>query len=177
MAHVTRRSALALLGLAGLGTAASAHTPYKQWVVYRRKHLLIGCHRDDAEGYRVAKATAAFLVDHLPKSQARVARAPAASRLASLLATDQLDLAVLDWETARAIRQGEGIYAAFGRQEIGTLAMLDAAHCLVAHARFPDRHGSLVAETLIGSKIAPRAVQDTPPPCPWRPETLAVLGR
>ncbi len=33
--------------------AVSAHTPYRQWDVYRMKHLLIGTSREDAASYPV----------------------------------------------------------------------------------------------------------------------------
>ncbi|MEO0821660.1 MAG: hypothetical protein AAF074_14695 [Pseudomonadota bacterium] len=177
--RATRRGVLAL----GAGAAAAAaglaparaHTPYGQWVVYRQKHLLIGCHRRDPEGYATAQATARHLVAHLPASRARVARAPAASRLASLLATAQLDVAVLEPETARAIRAGRDVFAAYGPVEIAMLAWLGDGRALAVHERMPSHHAALLARTLIGSRLAPRAAQAAEPPCPWRTESLALL--
>ncbi|MEM1346235.1 MAG: hypothetical protein AAGI34_16860 [Pseudomonadota bacterium] len=171
MTRLPRRTVLGLL----LATPAAAHTPYQQWVVYRRKHLLLGCHRGDAAGYALAKRAAEELAAHLPKSRARVARAPGPARIASLLATDQLDLAVLDTETAQAMAAGDGTFAAYGKQQLATLALFDGDRALLAHPRFPERHASLVAETLIGSGLAPREVQHTPP-LPWHKEALVLLG-
>ena len=45
---------------------AGAHTPYGQWVVYRKKHLLIGAHRADPATYELAKKLAAVLAHSLP---------------------------------------------------------------------------------------------------------------
>ena len=38
---------------------ASGHTPYKQWQVYRRKHLLIGANKADPPTYELGKKIAA----------------------------------------------------------------------------------------------------------------------
>lgn len=155
--------------------AARAHTPYKQWVVYRRKHLLIGCHRQDPDGYTTAKQVVGYLDDHLPAARARVARAPAAHRLASLLGTDQLDLAVMEPSAARAMRSGGEGFASVGAVEIETLVMLGDGRALVVHARFNSEHAALVADALLGSDAAPRSMQQDPP-CPWHEETLALLA-
>jgi len=46
---VNRRRALRLSVGAAAALLLSGHTPYRQWVVYRKKHLLIGCHKADPE--------------------------------------------------------------------------------------------------------------------------------
>ncbi len=171
---ITRRAALAG-GLAALAGAAAAHTPYRQWVVYRKTHLMIGAHRGDAAGYARAKAVAEHLAERLPASRARVARAPAASRLAGLLATGQLDIAVLDALTAQAMAVGADVFLAYGALELATLAMLPGGRVLAAHARFPERHGAQLAEALLGSDLAPLSEQPARPPLPWRAEALARL--
>ena len=43
----TRRQVLRLGGALAAAVLLSGHTPYGQWVVYRKKHLLIGCHKAD----------------------------------------------------------------------------------------------------------------------------------
>jgi len=177
MTGPTRRAVLGG-GLAAaacaLAPAAMAHTPYRQWVVYRKTHLLIGCHRGDPTAYDLARAVAAELAHHLPTSRARVARAPAASRLASLLATDQLDVAVLGPADARAMRAAEGVFAAYGTIDLRTLAILPDRRALFAHARFPADHTELVTEALVGSPVAPFEAQLGEPPGPWHPAALAA---
>ena len=148
MSVLSRRAlTLGLLG-AGLAHPSLAHTPYGQWVVYRQKHLLVGCHKRDPAGYALAKAIVAELAAHLPDAKARVARAPAASRLASLIATEQLDVAVLEAASAAAMASGGDGFASTGRIELTTLVPLEGRRVLVAHARFPERHGRLVADAL-----------------------------
>ncbi len=85
---LTRRSLLT--GLVALAPAADAHTLYNQWIVYRRKTLLIGSHRKDMGTYARALQLAEALGHLLPEAAARAARAPHPERLASLLATRQL---------------------------------------------------------------------------------------
>lgn len=153
---VSRRtfiSALALLSSAG---AVRAHTPFGQWVVYRKKHLLIGAHRADPSTYKLAKLLTSILGHHLPDAKSRVARAPNSQRLASLLGTDQLDVAVLSHADAEAIRKGEGKFAPYG--EIALNDLLDLGkYVLVAHERFPERHSELVIAALADSELGPIA--------------------
>lgn len=143
---------------------AAAHTPFRQWVVYRKKHLLIGAHRGDDGGYATAKIVADYLAEHLPASSARVARAPAAHRLASLMATDQLDLAILSPEEAAAMAAGDGVFAAYGKLPLRLLVQLADGRLLVAHSRFRDDHAALVIEALTGSPLAPADIQGQPAP-------------
>ncbi|MEM6490124.1 MAG: hypothetical protein AAF677_17965, partial [Pseudomonadota bacterium] len=144
------------------------------WDVFRRKHLLIGCHRRDPAGYAAAKAVAETLAADLPTSRARVARAPRPGRLASLLATGQLDVAVLDSETAAAMATGRGDFAPYGAVPLGTLYQLGAPHVLLAHARFPGRHVATVAGALAHGRMA-GFDQSASPPCPWRIEAALAI--
>ena len=46
--------------------AASAHTPYRQWQVYRQRHLLIGTSKADSPTYPLGQKIAEVLATHLP---------------------------------------------------------------------------------------------------------------
>ena len=74
---MNRRRLIRTGGAAAAAFWLSGHTPYGQWVVYRKKHLLIGCHRADPQTYELAKQLVAILEDRLPKARARIARARA----------------------------------------------------------------------------------------------------
>ena len=141
----------ALASVAGI-QAAGAHTPYGQWAAYRQKHLLIGAHRADGKTYDLAKQIAGHLAEHLPRSRARVARAPTAGRLASLLSTEQLDVVVLSHKDARAMLEGTGRFEAYGPVPVRLLATLDQ-RLLLAHERFPRRHAWLVMSALHDSPL------------------------
>jgi hypothetical protein len=179
MSGISRRrfAALSIAALAGAAFAvpAGAHTPYRQWVIYRKKHLLLGSHRDDPAGYRLAREAAEELAFHVPSSRARVARAPAATRLAGLIATDQLDIAVLEPDLVRAMSTGEGIFGAYGAIDLQTLIVFVDGRALVAHARFPDEHAAIVAEALVESPLAPLEAQFGSPPVPWHPAAQEIV--
>lgn len=143
-----KRRRLLLAGAAlPLATLLGAHTPYRQWVVYRKQHLLVGCHRQDEGAYPRAKAIEAVLARHLPDAQARVARAPDAARLASLFATGQLELGLLRTEEAKAMRAGSGPFAAYGPVPLKALAAT-GPHVLYATGDFTEAHVSLLLHAL-----------------------------
>lgn len=149
-----RRRAI-LGGLAALAAgAAAAHTPYGQWVAYRRKHLLIGCHRADPETYALAQEVVATLAEALPDARARVARAPRPQRLASLLGTDQLELAVLAPGDAEAMALGADPFGPYGALPLTLLSGLRGGYALIAHAAFPVAHARLVAGALHHAPVA-----------------------
>ena len=153
---------------AGVAVPAHAHTPYRQWEVYRRKHLLIGCHKDDPDGYALAKAAIATLDEHLPAARARVARGPTAGRLASLLATEQMDVALLGESDALAMAAGTGRFAPYGAIALATLVALPG-RLLVSRADLPGRHAWLVADALEGwGESVPRTAPAAPA-LPWHP--------
>ena len=152
---ITRRIILAGLAAGALAPVvqARAHTLYPQWVAYRRKHLLIGCHRKDPETFRLAEALADGINHALPKAKARVARAPHPERLASLIGTDQMEIAVLPVEEAILMRDGAGAFAAYGKLALTRIAGFDR-HVLVADAGFPQRHAWMVSAAVEESGLA-----------------------
>lgn len=145
--RLTRRFALGLIAAGALAPAASAHTIYNQWVVYRRKHLHIGCHRQDDATYDLAQEVVWGINHALPEASARAARAPRPERLASLLGTDQLEIAVLAPDHAGAMMGGKGRFAPYGAIPLTLLADF-GSHLLVAHRDMPVHHGWLIAAAL-----------------------------
>lgn len=172
---MNRRDVLWVPMVLAFGQGAGAHTPYGQWVVYRKKHLLIGSHRADPPTYIEAKRLAGVLAEHLPESRSRVARAPTAGRLASLLGTDQLDVAVLSRADAVAMRGAQGQFAPYGKIPLLLLAEI-GTYVLVAHARFAERHAWLVSKTLM-SEATGRAASSGAPSrdMNWHPGTQMYL--
>ncbi len=176
------RRALRLSAGAAAALLLGGHTPYGQWVVYRKKHLLIGCHKADPETYVLAKRVVALLATHLPTAKSRVARAPDAGRLASLLGTAQMAVATLSASDATAMLRGSGRFEAFGAIALRALTPI-AGRLLVARADFPERHAWLVTGALVGTDLAPaRDPPDDPPDdplgdlgIPWHPGARAFL--
>jgi hypothetical protein len=154
-----------------------AHTPYRQWAVYREKHLLIGANKAEPATYALAREIAALLLAELPASEARVARAPHAWRLASLLTTDQLQLVLLSTEDASALRDGRDGFEAFGRTGLRALHRF-GGYWLICRPDFPDDHAALVSAVLRdhGAMLAKQqAAADRTAPVPVH-EALAALA-
>lgn len=139
-----------LAGVVGLLVAggASGHTPYKQWVVYRKRHLLIATDRSTDGSYALGKRLAAALKSRVPDSRARVARAPDNRRIASLLATAQFDVALLPREEAVALAQGDQPFANYGPVDLRTL-YVSGRFLLVSRGDFSPEHAYLVTQALV----------------------------
>ncbi len=148
----TRRSFLAL-ALAGVTAPAIAHTPYNQWVVYRQKHLLVGAHRGDLKTYELAQAVVAGLKDVLPEAQARVARGPRPERIASLIGTGQLFLAVMSMEEADRMAKAEAPFEGYRPTPVTALADLGEGYVLYAAPEFPDDHAHLVTAAVVEAEL------------------------
>ncbi len=157
--RIRRRDLIKGLSLATGAFALGGHTPFKQWVVYRKKHLLISCHRADPRTYDLAREVVAVLEEHLPAAQARPARAPTAGRLASLIGTDQMDVAILSAKDTAAMRAGTGPFAPYGPIPLHILTPVQD-RLLIAHARFPARHAWQVTDALSGSDLIGSVTRD-----------------
>ena len=153
---IPRRYVLTGLSAGVLAPAAFAHTLYPQWVAYRRKHLLIGCHRKDDRTYELALELVDGINHALPKASARPARTPHPERLASLIGTDQLELAVLPRPEAHEMREGTGRFKPYGRIDLTRIADI-GDYVLVADAGFPQRHAWMVSAALADADLAQTA--------------------
>jgi hypothetical protein len=171
---MNRRQLLRLPLPGALVMLLGAHTPYGQWVVYRRKHLLVGCHWRDPRTYELAGQVVRLLDEHLPEASARVARAPDAGRIASLIGTDQMEVAVLDRAEAAAMAEGSGGFAPYGPIGLRLLAPV-GDRLLLAAADFPGRHAWLVTGALLGTDLAPPWVEWDDGILPWHPGSAAFL--
>jgi TRAP-type uncharacterized transport system substrate-binding protein len=142
-----RRKLLQIGLIATAWVATGGHTPYRQWQVYRRRHLLIGTSKADAPTYALGQRIAELLAAHLPESSARVTRGPDPWRLASLLTTGQLEVALLSAADVAALRDGRAPFAAFGPTDLHALFAF-GDHLLVCRPDFPAHHAYQVVQTL-----------------------------
>lgn len=138
-----------LVGVLGglMGVLCMGHTPFRQWVVYRKRHLIILTSKTDGAAYELGKRLAAVLAHELPASKARVTRAPYMERIGSLLSTQQLDVALLSGPMAVALRQGQPPFVDYGPLSLRRMVTL-GSYVLVCRDDFPDRHAYLVAQAL-----------------------------
>jgi hypothetical protein len=142
-----RRTFLRAGLIASAWFASAAHTPYRQWQVYRRRHLLIGTSKADAPTYPLGREIALLLAAELPESSARVTRGPDPWRLASLLTSGQLEVVLLSSADVVALRDGAPPFAAFGPTEVNVLFAF-GDYFLVCRPDFPAHHAYQVAQTL-----------------------------
>lgn len=147
MLTVSRRAVLAGALSLGVTCRAGAHTPYKQWDVYRRKHLLIGTCRADPASYPLGQRLVAEMAETLPESRPRVTRAPDQRRLASLLTTGQLDIVVLSLDEAVRLARGDEPFAEFGPFPVRLLLPVED-HVLISSEDLPERHAWLIVKAL-----------------------------
>lgn len=145
--RMQRRALLRTALIATAWLATGGHTPYRQWQVYRQRHLLIGASKSDTPTYPLGQQIAAVLVMHLPESSARVTRGPDPWRLASLLTTGQIALVLLSTTDVLALSEGRDGFEAFGPTPLTALFGF-GDYWLICRPDFPDRHAYQVAATL-----------------------------
>jgi hypothetical protein len=140
--------------LAALGTPLlMGHTPYRQWKVYRQTHLLVFTSREDTASDELGEHIARHLVERLPASKARVTRAPHAQRIASLITTNQADVAVLARADALALYRREPPFADYLPIALRVLAQTEG-HQLVCREDFRAEHAYVIAEALAEAPVA-----------------------
>jgi hypothetical protein len=156
---------------AAAGAAAiwlCGHAPYGQWGVYRRRYLLILTSRADPPSFELGKRVAEVLADRLPSSNAQVSRAPNKERIASLISSHQLDVALMRRDDAAALRQGQPPFAGHGPVKLFTIVGV-GEFLLACRDDFAARHAWLIAEAFdkgrdaLPELLLPRASSSEPP--------------
>ena len=166
-----RPSRREFLRAAGAGAAAillCGHAPYGQWGVYRRRYLLILTSRADPPSFELGKRVAEVLADRLPSSKAQVSRAPNNERIASLISSHQMDVALMRRDDAAALRQGQPPFAGHGPVKLFTIVGI-GEFLLACRDDFAARHAWLIAEAFDKSRdvlpelLLPRTSTSEPP--------------
>ena len=140
--------------MAAAGAAAilfCGHAPYGQWGVYRRRYLLILTSRADPPSFELGKRIAEVLADRLPSSKAQVSRAPNKERIASLISSHQMDVALMRRDEAAALRQGRPPFSAHGPVKLFTIVGI-GEFLLACRDDFAARHAWLIAEAFDKSR-------------------------
>lgn len=174
----SRRGLIGASILAGVSLLLQGHTPYAQWTVYRRRNLFIVVSRTDSAAVRLAEIVAKALAEELPSSHARYTRATDPVRVASLLATEQIDVAVVSSEDAAQMLTGTGDFAAVGPVPVRLLLEL-GHHVLITLPTFKPAHAFLLTQTL--DHVRHRLPISTPPSSsvlllPVHPGTIAYAN-
>ena len=71
-----RRKFLRLLTIGGLALVSQGHAPYRQWIAYRRDHLMIVASRQRPDAFPLTKTISEDLDRAVPEARAKATRAP-----------------------------------------------------------------------------------------------------
>ncbi|NER83804.1 MAG: hypothetical protein F6K42_30535 [Leptolyngbya sp. SIO1D8] len=123
------------------------HTPFPQWKVYRQIHLFIVVNREDSVAYNLGQAISETLATELPESRAMVTRAQNILRLASLISTHQLDLALIHRSELVAWQHAENPFDQIEPVALKTLFTIED-YVLIGREDFRMEHAHLVRQTL-----------------------------
>jgi hypothetical protein len=146
---VKRRDCLKGLGAIALFPLIPplAHTPFPQWKVYRKLHLFIVVNREDPVAYELGQAIAHTLADEIPESRARVTRARDAIRLASLISTEQLDVALVPTSELMAWQRHQSPYDQLQPTQLKELFEVND-YVLISRDDFLPEHSTWIKQTL-----------------------------
>jgi TRAP-type uncharacterized transport system substrate-binding protein len=144
---VKRRQLLrAALG-SGLLLTLTAHSPYRQWDVYRKTRLVDLVSRSEDHSVRLGIALAAIYAQRLPESRATLARARDNNDLVRLIAGKQLDVALMREGDAYAVLTGAEPYAGNGHIPLRALATL-GEYVFLCRDDLPSASAYMLTEAL-----------------------------
>lgn len=144
---MNRRCLLRVTLAGGLWVALTAHSPYRQWQVYRRTRLVVLASAQEDRSVLLGRLLATFYAQHLPESRATLARARDNNDLVRLMASKQLDVALMREREAHAAFAGEPPHADAGQVPLRALAAL-GDYLFVARDDLPDASAYMLTETL-----------------------------
>lgn len=155
-------------GVAGaLWTTLSAHSPYRQWEVYRKSRLVVLVSASEEPSVQLGTALAALYAERLPASKATLARAADTNDLVRLLASKQLDVALLREPDAFAVYSGTEPFTDNGKLPLRALATL-GDYVFICRDDLPKPSAYMLAEALHAhwKVIDPALVQQAKSPRP-----------
>ena len=164
---MNRRELLRLAAASGLWLVLTGHSPYRQWDVYRKARLVVLVSAEEVASVQLGQAIAELLAKHLPESRATMARARDTKDVVRLLASKQLDTALMREEDAAAAFAGSGRFADNGKVPLRTLAQF-GPYLFVCRDELPKAHGYQIAETIAEHwrAIDAKLVAEAPGPKP-----------
>lgn len=156
-----------LLLVGGAALLLMGHSPYRQWYVFRAKHLIVVTDDVNSNAFPLAEEVAAVIAARLPESKAMAARAKSPSDVVALLRSHQLQLGLLPIDDAlEAFQQ---------TVPLRTLAVF-GTYLLVALEDYSRDKAQQIAKTLAehpGSWSTPdRPLAKSKPPIPFHPGAL-----
>jgi TRAP-type uncharacterized transport system substrate-binding protein len=144
---MNRRAWLRVASASGLWFALTAHSPYRQWEIHRKTRLVLLASAADAQSVALGAALAKLYLQRLPDSRAVMARARDGNDLVRLLASKQLDIAVMRELDAHAASAGKAPYADGGGVRLRALADL-GEHVFVCREELSRGSAYMLVEAL-----------------------------
>ena len=142
-----RRVYLRFLCAGGAVLLLGGHSPYRQWDAYRKARLVLLVSATDETSVRLAEALVAIFAHRLPESRATYARARDTNDLVRLIASKQLEVALLREGDAHAVFTGAEPFADNGRVALRTLGAL-GEHLFVCLEEVPKAAAYMLVEAL-----------------------------
>jgi len=144
---MNRRVCLRSLCAAAAVSLLGGHSPYRQWDVYRKARLVLLVSATDETSVRLAQALVAIYAQQLPESRATYARARDNNDMVRLIASKQLEVALMLEGAAHAAFTGAEPFADNGRVALRTLAAL-GEHLFVCLEDVPNAAAYMLVDTL-----------------------------
>lgn len=144
---MNRRGWLRVAGAGGLWLALAGHSPYRHWEVHRKTRLVLLANAADAASVELGSELAKMYLQRLPESRAMMARARDGNDLVRLLASKQLEVAVMRAADAHAALTGEAPYADSGGVRLRALAVL-GEHLFVCREELSKGSAYMLVEAL-----------------------------
>jgi TRAP-type uncharacterized transport system substrate-binding protein len=170
---MNRRRLLRVTAAAGAWLLLTAHSPYRQWEVHRKTRLVVLVSAAEQPSVALGSALASIYAKQLPESRAMMARARDTNDVVRLMASKQLDVALLRAPDAYAAAAGEAPYADSGAPRLRALAVL-GDYLFVCRDDLSAAAAYMLTEALAERwrDLDPALVRAAPGPRP--PSTLAL---
>lgn len=150
------RRGFLFLALSTSACALMGHTPYRQWHVYRKSRLIFVVSEMDDVSLQLGSTIAPALAARVPESKAMMATAATALDVVKLLASAQLDVALLTSDDAYEALHGSGRFKG-SATPLRTLAAVGSSvlHLVTVRGRgiagMSDLKGKTLASGVPGS--------------------------
>jgi TRAP-type uncharacterized transport system substrate-binding protein len=138
---------LRLLLAGGAALLLMGHSPYRQWYVFRAKHLIVVTDDANPSAFPLAEAVAAAIAARVPESKAMAAKAKTSRDVVKLLRSHQLPLGLLPIDDALAAFKASGRFSGEAPVPLRTLAVF-APYLLVALEDYSREKAQQIAQTL-----------------------------
>ncbi len=167
-----------LLALSLLGAAAvflPGHSPYRQWYVYRARHLVVVTDEARPGALAIASAVASAIAARWPETKAVPAAARTPVEVVKLLSSGQLQVGLLPAAVALAAFEGRGRFADDGKVPLRAVAVLGGDLLVVLESCDRQRAHDMaqaLAESRDGVPLTEKPSLRGPAPIPFHPGAL-----